>query len=88
MSDGTDKAEYVFTGSYKRTDAAIVKMTINSDVVVLQPEISEVSSNKAKIVIYKRQVQAMNNYRWFQSLRFLQVLLCIIKMNLMLKVQQ
>lgn len=54
MSDGTDKAEYVFTGSYKRTDAAIVKMTINSDVVVLQPEISEVSSNKAKIVIYKK----------------------------------
>lgn len=54
MSDGTDKAEYVFTGSYKRTDAIIEKMTINSDVLILQPEISAVSSNKANIAIYKK----------------------------------
>lgn len=54
MSDGTDKAEYVFTGSYKRTDAIIEKMTINSDVLILQPEISTVSSSKANIVIYKK----------------------------------
>jgi len=54
MSDGTDTAEYVFTGSYKRTDAVIEKMTINSDVLILQPEISAVSSNKANIAIYKK----------------------------------
>lgn len=54
MSDGTDTAEYVFTGSYKRTDAVVEKMTINSDVLILQPEISAVSSNKANIAIYKK----------------------------------
>ena len=54
MSDGTDTAEYVFTGSYKRTDAAIEKMTINSDALIMQPEISAVSSNKANIAIYKK----------------------------------
>lgn len=54
MSDGTDKAEYVFTGSYKRTDAAIEKMTINNDVVTVQPEISEINQNKADIVIYTK----------------------------------
>lgn len=54
MSDGTDTAEYVFTGSYKRTDAVIEKMTINSDALIMQPEISTVSSSKANIVIYKK----------------------------------
>lgn len=54
MSDGTDKAVYVFTGSYKRTDAAIEKMTINSDVVAIQPEISEVDQSKANVMIYKK----------------------------------
>lgn len=52
MSDGTDTAEYVFIGSYKHTDAAIDKMTINSDVVTVQPEIGDVDSNKASIVFY------------------------------------
>ena len=54
MSDGTDTAKYVFAGSYKRTDAVIEKMTINSDALVMQPEISAVSSNKANIAIYKK----------------------------------
>lgn len=54
MSDGTDKAEYVFTGSFKRTDAVIEKMTINSDVVAIQPEVSEVDKNNANVVIYKK----------------------------------
>lgn len=52
MSDGTDTAEYVFTGSYKHTDAAIDKMTIKSDVVTVQPEIGDVDSNEASIVFY------------------------------------
>ena len=34
----------------KKTGAIIEKMTINSDVVTVQPEIGEVASNKANIV--------------------------------------
>lgn len=47
------QAHYVFTKfDQKKTGAIIEKMTINSDVVTVQPEIGEVASNKANIVFY------------------------------------
>lgn len=43
---------YVFTGSPKQTGATINKMTLTSDVILVQPEIATISSNKADVVFY------------------------------------
>ena len=55
ITNEENTAHYVFTADQKKTGAAIEKMIINSDVVTLQPEIGEVSSNKANIVFYIKE---------------------------------
>lgn len=52
ITNAENTAHYVFTADQKKTGAIIEKMTINSDVVTVQPEIGEVASNKANIVFY------------------------------------
>lgn len=55
ITNAENTAHYVFTADQKKTGAIIEKMTINSDVVTVQPEISEVASNKANIVFYIKE---------------------------------
>lgn len=43
---------YVFTGTPKQTGATIDKMTLKSDAIVVQPEFSDIASNKANIAFY------------------------------------
>ena len=47
ITNAENTAHYVFTADQKKTGAIIEKMTINSDVVTVQPEIGEVASNKS-----------------------------------------
>lgn len=55
ITNEQNTAHYVFTADQKKTGAAIEKMTINSDVIVVQPEIGGVDSNKADIVFYIKE---------------------------------
>ena len=58
-------------------------MTINSDVVTVQPEIGEVASNKANIVFYIKDGTSSDKLSWCRSLKFHQVLRFIMVMQLM-----
>lgn len=55
ITNEENTAHYVFTADQKQTGAVIEKMTISGDVVTLQPEISEIESNKANIVFYVKE---------------------------------
>lgn len=55
ITNEENTAHYVFIADQKQTGALIKKMTINGDVVTLQPEISEIESNKANIVFYIKE---------------------------------
>lgn len=55
LSTADNTLKYTFTGGAKRTGATIDKMTLASDAVRVQPEISEVASNKADIAFYVTQ---------------------------------
>ena len=50
--------KYVFTGTQKQTGATIDKMTLASDAIMVQPEISAVSGNKADIAFYVKSKTA------------------------------
>lgn len=52
ITDGTNTAECEFTGSQKQVDAFMNKMSFNSNIVRVQPEIGAVDKNKANVVFY------------------------------------
>lgn len=52
LSTKEKKADYVFTGLKKLTGASINKMTINSEVIAIQPEIEQNTSSTKNVTIY------------------------------------
>lgn len=52
LSTQDKKADYVFVGSKKLTGASISKMTINSDVVTVQPEIEQNDESTKNVMFY------------------------------------
>lgn len=52
LSDADYTLDYVFTGEPKQTGATINKMTLVSDAIKVQPEISAVASSKGDVAFY------------------------------------